>query len=59
MDGGNGYVYVNYGEDLHAYGPTAPLLPGGYGCVSIDPMATAACSGWYLTRWHTISRSDA
>ena len=37
MDGGNGYVYVNYGEDLHAYGPTAPLLPGGYGCVSIDP----------------------
>ena len=37
IDGDNGYVYVNYGEDLHAYGPTAPLLPGGYGCVSIDP----------------------
>ena len=37
MDGGNGYVYVNYREHLHAYGPTAPLLPGGYGCVAIDP----------------------
>ena len=37
MDGGNGYVYVNYREDLHAYGPTAPLLPGGFGCFSIDP----------------------
>ena len=36
-DGGNGYVYVNYREDLHAIGPTAPLLPGGFGCVSIDP----------------------
>ena len=37
FDGGQGAYFTNYREDLHAYGPTAPLLPGGYGCVSIDP----------------------
>ena len=37
IDGDNGYTLANCGADIHAYGPTAPLLPGGYGCVSIDP----------------------
>ena len=37
VDGGNGYTWANCREDLHAYGPTAPLFPGRFGVVAIDP----------------------
>jgi hypothetical protein len=37
IDGGNGFTFVNHGEDIHAVGPTAPLIPGYVGCVVIGP----------------------
>jgi hypothetical protein len=37
IDGGNGAFFANAGEDLHAVGSLAPLVPGHVGCVVIRP----------------------
>jgi hypothetical protein len=37
IDGGNGFTLVCHGEDLHAVGPTSPMIPGYVGCVVIAP----------------------
>ncbi len=37
---GTGYTFANAGEDVHAIGPTAPLIPGGIGCIVIRPDGT-------------------
>ena len=36
-DGANGFTFANAGDDLHAVGPTAPLLPGYVGCIVFAP----------------------
>lgn len=36
MDGGDGFFIANDGGDLNVIGPTAPLLPGGIGCIVVD-----------------------
>ena len=41
-DGGNGYVYVNYREDLHAIGPTRRCSPAASAASRSTRMATAA-----------------
>lgn len=37
VDGGGGAFFVNHGDDLHAAGSVAPLIPGHVGCVVIRP----------------------
>ncbi len=37
MDGGDGTFFANCGEDVHAVGSLAPLIPGHVGCVVIRP----------------------
>jgi hypothetical protein len=37
IDGGDGAFFVNAGEDVHAVGMVAPLVPGHVGCVVIRP----------------------
>ncbi len=45
VDGGNGYTIASHGEDLHAVGSTAPLLPGYVGCIVIAPDGTRRMAG--------------
>jgi hypothetical protein len=35
IDGGDGFTLASHGDDLHAIGPTSPLIPGCIGCVVI------------------------
>ena len=37
IDGGSGTHFVNYGDDVHAYGSLDPLIPGHVGCIVIRP----------------------
>jgi hypothetical protein len=37
IDGGNGVYFANAGDDLHAVGSLAPLVPGHIGCIVIRP----------------------
>jgi hypothetical protein len=37
IDGGKGTLFANYGEDLHAVGSLAPIVPGCVGCIVIRP----------------------
>jgi len=37
IDGGDGAFFVNCGEDVHAVGTLAPLIPGHVGCIVIQP----------------------
>ena len=37
IDGDNGFTIASHGDDLHVVGPTAPLIPGYYGCVVVRP----------------------
>ena len=37
MDGGNGAFFANAGDDVHAVGLVAPLVPGHVGCIVIRP----------------------
>jgi hypothetical protein len=37
IDGGDGAYFANAGEDVHAVGSVAPLIPGAIGCVVIRP----------------------
>ena len=37
FDGGPGAFFANAGEDVHAVGSVAPLVPGHVGCVVIHP----------------------
>ena len=37
IDGGNGVYFANAGDDVHAVGSVAPLVPGHVGCVVIRP----------------------
>jgi hypothetical protein len=36
IDGGNGFIVITRGDELHVVGPMAPLIPGAIGCVVID-----------------------
>jgi hypothetical protein len=37
IDGGEGYYFENYGDDLLAFGSLAPIIAGYIGCVVIRP----------------------
>ena len=37
IDGGSGTHFVNYGDDVHAYGSLDPLIEGCVGCIVIQP----------------------
>ena len=37
IDGGGGAFFANHGDDVHAYGSVAPLVPGKVGCIAIKP----------------------
>jgi hypothetical protein len=37
IDGGNGAYFANAGDDLHAVGTLAPIVPGHIGCIVIRP----------------------
>jgi hypothetical protein len=37
IDGGNGAYFANAGNDLHAVGSLAPIVPGHIGCIVIKP----------------------
>jgi hypothetical protein len=37
IDGGDGTHFVNYGDDVHAYGSVDPVIPGHVGCIVIGP----------------------
>ena len=37
LDGGAGVYFSNAGEDLHAVGSLAPLVPGYIGCIIVKP----------------------
>jgi hypothetical protein len=37
LDGGNGVYFANAGDDLHAVGTLAPIVPGHIGCIVIKP----------------------
>jgi hypothetical protein len=37
FDGGSGAFFANHGEDLHAVGSLAPIVPGYVGCIVIGP----------------------
>jgi hypothetical protein len=37
IDGGQGAYFANAGDDLHAVGSVAPLIPGHVGCIVIRP----------------------
>jgi hypothetical protein len=37
IDGGNGFTFANYGEDVHAIGTLAPIVYGYIGCVVLRP----------------------
>jgi hypothetical protein len=40
IDGGDGAFFANRGEDVHAVGSMAPLVPGAIGCIVIGPDKT-------------------
>jgi hypothetical protein len=40
IDGGGGTYFANAGEDVHAVGSLAPLVPGAIGCIVIRPDGT-------------------
>jgi hypothetical protein len=40
FDGGSGTYFANAGEDVHAVGTLAPLVPGYVGCIVIRPDRT-------------------
>jgi hypothetical protein len=35
--GETGEFFANAGDDLHAYGTLAPIIPGAIGCIEIEP----------------------
>ena len=37
IDGGDGGYFINYREDVHAYGSVDPIIPGHVGCIVIRP----------------------
>jgi len=37
LDGGNGFYLANAGEDVHAVGSLAPIVPGFVGLIEIFP----------------------
>ena len=37
IDGGSGAYFANAGDDVHAVGLLAPLVPGAIGCIVIRP----------------------
>jgi hypothetical protein len=37
LDGGDGMMFANHGNDVHAIGSLAPLVPGSIGCVVLKP----------------------
>jgi hypothetical protein len=37
IDGGSGAFFANRGEDVHAVGSMAPMVPGHVGCIVIYP----------------------
>ena len=37
IDGGDGAYFANYGEDVHAVGSLAPIVPGHIGLIEIKP----------------------
>jgi hypothetical protein len=37
IDGGKGAYFANAGDDLHAVGTLAPIVPGHIGCIVIRP----------------------
>jgi hypothetical protein len=37
IDRSNGTFFANYGEDVHAVGSLAPIVPGHIGCIVIRP----------------------
>lgn len=37
IDGGAGAFFANCGDDLHAVGTLAPIVPGHVGCIVIRP----------------------
>jgi hypothetical protein len=38
--GGSGAYFANCGDDVHAVGSLAPLIPGAIGCIVIRPDGT-------------------
>ena len=40
IDGGPGVYFANAGNDLHAVGALAPMIPGYVGCIVIRPDKT-------------------
>jgi hypothetical protein len=37
FDGGSGTFFANCGDDVHAVGSLAPIVPGHIGCIVIRP----------------------
>ena len=37
IDGGDGAFFANAGDDVHAVGNLAPIVPGHVGCIVIQP----------------------
>jgi hypothetical protein len=37
INGGDGAYFASYGEDVHAVGSLAPIVPGYIGCIVIKP----------------------
>jgi hypothetical protein len=37
IDGGAGAFFANHGDDVHAVGSLAPIVPGFLGCIVIQP----------------------
>ena len=37
IDGGDGYYFDSYGDDLIAFGSLAPIVDGYIGCIVIKP----------------------
>ena len=44
-DGGDGAFLANYGDDVHAVGSLAPMIPGSVGCIVFRPGPPAAPRG--------------
>ena len=40
FDGGSGTFFANAGDDVHAVGSVAALVPGHVGCIVIEPDGT-------------------
>jgi hypothetical protein len=51
IDGGDGTHFVNYGDDVHAYGSLDPLVPGHIGCIVIRPDGSRYLARAVLDRW--------